>query len=78
MNIQQNMYNHFLDVADSYNDIRTTDLKPILHIKEKIEGMKEIKAADIGCGGGRYDLLLFQHIDNIHLTCTDINKAMVY
>ncbi|UCH00436.1 MAG: class I SAM-dependent methyltransferase, partial [Deltaproteobacteria bacterium] len=36
-----------------------------------------IRAADIGCGAGRYNLLLFEHLDNLHLTCIDINESML-
>ena len=36
-----------------------------------------VKAADVGCGAGRYDLLLFQNLNKLHLTCIDINESML-
>ena len=71
------MYSHFLKIAPSYKDIRTTDIEPILFIKENLKDFTEIKAVDIGCGAGRYDLLFFQHLKNLYLTCIDINESML-
>ncbi|MFQ5994864.1 MAG: class I SAM-dependent methyltransferase [Acidiferrobacterales bacterium] len=73
----QHMYDHFSEVAASYNKIRTTDLEPILYIKSKLEGHGTVDAVDIGCGGGRYSLLLLQHIPRLHLICNDVNASMV-
>jgi ubiquinone/menaquinone biosynthesis C-methylase UbiE len=74
---QNKIYGHFSHVATSYNEIRTTDLAPIVHIENTLAGIKAIKAVDISCGAGRYDLLLFQQLNNLHLTCVDINKNMI-
>ena len=71
------MHGHFVEVAASYNEIRTTDVEPILYIKDKLKHKKSIHAVDIGCGGGRYCLLLFQHLPRLHLTCNDINESMI-
>ena len=72
------MYAHFSRIAASYRDLRTTDLEPILFIKDRLKGHHRIEAADIGCGAGRYCLKLFQHLDNLHhLTCIDFNKVML-
>jgi len=71
------MYRHFSRIASKYRYVRTTDLEPIIHIKETIGGLREVWGADIGCGDGRYDLLLLRHIKNLHLTCIDINEAML-
>lgn len=73
----QRMYGHFSEVAGSYNEIRTTDLEPILYIKDTLRGHGSIRALDVGCGGGRYSLLLFQQLPRLHLTCNDVNEAMV-
>ncbi|MEE8634598.1 MAG: class I SAM-dependent methyltransferase [Acidiferrobacterales bacterium] len=73
----QGMYDHFSEVAASYNDIRTTDLEPVLFIKDTLGERKSVRAADIGCGGGRYSLLLFQHLSGLQLTCNDVNESMV-
>ncbi len=73
----ENMYDHFSEVATSYNAIRTTDPEPILFIKEKLSERATVRAVDIGCGGGRYSLLLCQHVPSLHLICTDVNESMV-
>jgi len=77
MGISKTMYSHFSRIARKYRHVRTTDIEPIIHIRNTIRDFTEVRAADIGCGDGRYDLLLFQHIDNLHLTCIDINEEML-
>jgi SAM-dependent methyltransferase len=57
--------------------LRTTDVEPVLYVRQKLRGRGDIRAADIGCGGGRYDLLLLQYLPGLYLTCTDVNDAMV-
>jgi ubiquinone/menaquinone biosynthesis C-methylase UbiE len=74
---QQNMYDHFIKIATSYKDLRTTDLEPILFINKKLKGLNIIKATDIGCGAGRYDLLFFKYLNNLSLTCIDNNESML-
>ncbi len=71
------MAQHFSEISASYNNLRTTDQEPIDYIKEKLYGMKNIQGVDIGCGSGRYDLLMLEKIHSLHLTCTDVNKNMV-
>ena len=71
------VYDHFAKLSTSYNELRTTDVEPVLYIREKLKGRREVRAADIGCGGGRYDLLLLQYLPELHLICTDVNEAMV-
>jgi len=71
------MYQHFSRVAASYNEIRTTDLEPIIFIKERCNNNHKIEAVDIGAGSGRYCLKLFEHLNNLYLTCIDINTAML-
>lgn len=73
----QNMNNHFSKVASNYRQLRTTDVEPIVLIGKTLKGLPKVWAADIGCGAGRYDLLLFQYINNLHLTCIDINDSML-
>jgi len=77
MDAVQSMYSHFSRVASVYRQIRSTDVEPIAFIGETLKGLPEVKAADVGCGAGRYDLLLFQHLNNLHLTCIDINESML-
>jgi len=71
------MYNHFSQLASRYRDLRTTDAEPIAFIGETLKYLPEVKAADVGCGDGRYDLLLFQHLNNLHLSCIDTNIPML-
>ena len=76
-NAQQDMNDHFSMVAASYKDIRTTDLEPIEFIEDRLNGEHSIKAADIGCGAGRYCLKFLQRLDILRLTCIDVNKSML-
>lgn len=71
------MRDHFSSVAESYNDIRTTDLEPVTFVRDVLGQRQSVRAADIGCGGGRYSLLLFQHLPGLHLTCNDMNESML-
>jgi len=77
MGVSDTMYSHFSQIAKKYRHVRTTDIEPIIHIKNTIGNLSQVRGADIGCGDGRYDLLLLQHIDNLHLTCIDINEEML-
>ena len=74
---QKDMYEHFSDVAVLYNDLRTTDLEPVMFIKDMLDGNGNIAAADIGCGAGRYSLQFLRHLDLHHLTCIDVNESML-
>lgn len=71
------MYTHFSNVSAEYRDIRTTDVEPIAFIRETLGKYSKVDAADVGCGTGRYDLLLFKYINNLNLTCIDINNHML-
>ena len=71
------MYDHFSGLAASYNELRTTDLEPVLFLKDVLGGRESVRAADIGCGGGRYSLLLFEHLPDLQLTCNDVNESML-
>ncbi len=69
---------HFSNIAHKYRDLRTTDIEPVLFIKDKLKHLKKINAADIGCGAGRYDIKLIEHFGNrIYLNCIDTNKEML-
>jgi len=74
---ERDICNHFSEIAPSYRRVRTTDLEPILVIREKLKDLRTIRAADIGCGAGRYSLLLFEHLNSLHLTCIDSNECML-
>jgi len=77
MNIPQKTYDHFSRVSARYRELRTTDKEPIIFISESLKNLHAVKAADVGCGAGRYDLLLFQNLNKLHLTCIDINDSML-
>lgn len=72
-------HEHFSEIAGGYRDLRTTDLEPILHIARRLRGISPVRAADVGCGAGRYDLKLFQHLDRKieHLYCVDLTHRML-
>jgi len=72
------IHHHFSKIAHKYEDLRTTDLEPILFIKKKLRNLKKIEAADVGCGGGRYDIELIRYLgERLHLTCIDDNENML-
>jgi ubiquinone/menaquinone biosynthesis C-methylase UbiE len=69
---------HFSRIAHKYQDLRTTDIGPVLFIKEKLKNSNKIEAADVGCGVGRYVVKLFHHLrERLYLTCVDDNKKML-
>ncbi len=73
-----NIQHHFSKIACRYRDLRMTDLEPILFIKGKLKGRSQIRAVDVGCGAGRYDLRLFQNLGRkIYLYCIDANEEML-
>lgn len=71
------MPDHFADLADVYREVRTTDEEPIRYIRDRLAGRREVAAADVACGAGRYDLLLFRHLANLRLTCLDVSPEML-
>jgi ubiquinone/menaquinone biosynthesis C-methylase UbiE len=74
----ETIHHHFSKIAHKYKGLRTTDLQPILFIKEKLKHLTKIKTADVGCGGGRYDIELFHHLrKRLHLICIDYNRSML-
>lgn len=74
----KSIHGHFSIIAENYRELRTTDLEPILYIKDELQKLPKIEAADVGCGGGRYVLKLFQYLgDKLYLYCIDSNKEML-
>ena len=72
------MDKHFSNVAKKYRNLRTTDSEPISLIVSKLDDLDHIEAVDVGCGAGRYDLLLYKHLgDKLRLTCLDANAEML-
>jgi len=69
---------HFSHVANAYRSARTTDLEPILFISDQLDPTRNIVAADVGCGAGRYAELLFRFLgERLFLHCTDANAEML-
>ena len=64
-------------IADKYNEIRTTDHEPIEYIRDLFSKYERCVAVDIGCGPGRYALLLLQMMPQLHLTCLDRSSDMI-
>ncbi len=71
------MDRHFTEVSSVYRDVRTTDREPVERIAMALEGLPRPKGADIGCGAGRYVLLMFETIPGLDLICIDANRAML-
>lgn len=73
-----NINKHFSKISQMYRNLRITDLEPILYMSKLLQKLPKIKAASIGCGSGRYELMLFQYLGNkLHLFCIDNNKQML-
>ena len=69
---------HFSRIATRYRDFRTTDPEPITLIAKELEKLVSIRAVDVGCGDGRYGLLLCRYLgDKLHLTCADANSNIL-
>ena len=69
---------HFSDVAPNYREFRTTDLEPVRYIADLLKSYQHVVAADIGCGTGRYDRLLFDHVgEGLFLHCVDASEYML-
>ena len=68
---------HFAAGSSVYRDVRTTDEAPVRAIAERLRGQGPIRAADIGCGAGRYDALLFRELPGLHLSLVDASAEML-
>ena len=71
------MQKHFRRIAGAYRQLRTLDEAPVLYIRDTFAGRGSIRAVDIGCGAGRYDILFLRHLPKPHLTCVDANERML-
>ena len=71
------MTRHFTEISSVYRSVRTTDREPVKLIARELEDLARPRGADIGCGAGRYVLLMFETIPNLSLTCVDANPAML-
>ena len=57
-NFLHKIENHFMEIAPRYRKLRTTDMEPILFIERELNKADQMHGADIGCGAGRYTLIL--------------------
>lgn len=73
----QTMEDHFTRIGSKYNDVRTTDHEPIEYIRDLLSKYERCVAVDVGCGPGRYALLLLQAMPQLHLTCVDQSGSMI-
>jgi ubiquinone/menaquinone biosynthesis C-methylase UbiE len=72
------IHHHFSTISKRYRNLRTTDLEPVNIVVRELKNLVRIKGIDIGCGAGRYDLLLCQYLgDRLRLTCVDDNDCML-
>ena len=73
-----NRNSHFSRIASIYEDLRTTDIAPIVFIRNIMQKFSSLKGADIGCGCGRYTAELFRFLeDELYLICVDENEDML-
>ncbi len=69
---------HFSRIADKYRQLRTTDVEPMAFIAKELRELPYVEVADIGCGDGRYSLLLYKYMGKkLRLTCVDANDSML-
>lgn len=73
------MTDFYSSIAPIFRSLRKTDSEPVLYIKEKLEKLEKIEAADVGAGAGRYAKLFFDHLgrERLFLHCFDINEFML-
>ena len=77
MSARDDIHRHFTEISPVYRSVRTTDREPVERIARELDGLDRPKGADIGCGAGRYVLLMFEMIPNLSLTCVDTTPAML-
>ncbi len=74
---EEDMRLHFSKLAPRYRELRATDVDLIDHIRRRLAGRTTVRAADIGCGDGRDDRLLAEHLPGLELTCIDPVQPML-
>ena len=77
MSARADIRRHFTEISPVYRSVRTTDPEPVEWIARELDGLVRPRGADIGCGAGRYVLLMFETIPNLSLTCVDTTPAML-
>ena len=74
-----NITSHFSQVASQYHDLRNADREPIEYMAKILSKFTSLEVCDVGCGSGKYDALLLQHLGNKLqlLHCIDENAEML-
>jgi SAM-dependent methyltransferase len=76
------MQEHFSRLAPDYNALHTTDAAPVRIIAQTRAASRVTRFADMGCGSGRYDLLLlrvsWRAPDVLGHQCGDAQEAGKY
>lgn len=71
-------YHHFSVIAPKYNTLRTTDSLPVSFVARSLPPGRTVRAADVGCGAGRYDVALLRLMGpRLRLLCIDENTPML-
>lgn len=74
----KSIHYHFSRIARRYRSLRRTDSEPIIYIRKRLRKFTRIRAADVGCGDGRYDVKLFEYLGpRLFLYCIDCNQDML-
>ena len=77
MATRADMTRHFAEISPVYRSVRTTDRDPVELIARELDGLVRPRGADIGCGAGRYVLLMFEMVQGLFVTCVDASPAML-
>ncbi len=69
----------YSSIAHIFRSLRVTDSEPVLHMRDRLQDLNTIRAADVGAGAGRYAKLLFDYLGNekLFLNCFDTNEYML-
>jgi ubiquinone/menaquinone biosynthesis C-methylase UbiE len=68
----------FSNTEKKFRDLGTTDTEPVSVIVSKLNDITRVAAVDVGCGIGRYDMLLYRYLgDRLALTCLDAEEDTV-
>ena len=72
-------FSHFQRIAPIYESLRTTDIEPVMYTVRHLKSLAFVNALDIGCGMGRYTILLCEHLRKklSSIYVIDYNKKML-
>lgn len=72
------MSEHFTKIAPVYSENTTFDHEAVKYIVKILAERKNISAADIGCGDGKYSIKIMESLkEQLSLTCVDNNQEML-